>query len=122
MRILLTAVAALIFAGGALAQQGAPMDKGKDMKMMPSPSDSPSTKGYKSAMMKMMQEMPKFSGDADVDFMKQMRSHHQAAINMAKVVLTNGKDVEAKTLAQEVIIAQEKEITRIDAWLKRKGT
>ena len=33
----------------------------------------------------MMQTMPKFSGDADVDFMKQMRAHHQAAIDMAKV-------------------------------------
>jgi hypothetical protein len=33
--------------------------KGMDMKMMmPSPNDPPSTKGYKSAMMKMMEAMP----------------------------------------------------------------
>lgn len=120
-RILVAAVAALIFAGGALAQHAAPMEKGMDMKMMPSPSDSAATKGYKAAMMKMMMEMPKVSGDADVDFMKQMRSHHQAAIDMARVVLTNGKDAEAKKLPQEVVTAREREIAMIDAWLTKKG-
>ena len=96
--------------------------KGMDMTMMmPTPSDTLSTKGYKSAMMMSMQAMPKFSGDADVDFMKQMRPHHQAAIDMAKVVLANGKDAETKKLAQEIITAQEKEIAIIDAWLKKKG-
>ena len=96
--------------------------KGMDMTMMmPTPSDTPSTKGYKSAMIMAMQAMPKFSGDADVDFMKQMRPHHQAAIDMAKVVLVNGKDAETKKLAQEIITAQEKEIAMIDAWLKKKG-
>ena len=77
--------------------------------------------GYKSAMMKMMEAMPKFAGDADIDFMKQMRTHHQGAIDMAKVVLANGKDAETRKLAQEIIAAQEKEIVTIDAWLAKKG-
>ena len=95
---------------------------GMDMKMMmPDPSDAVSTAGYKAAMMKMMMGMPKFSGDADVDFMMQMRPHHQAAIDMAKIVLANGKDTETKKLAEEVVAAQEKEIATIDAWLKKKG-
>jgi uncharacterized protein (DUF305 family) len=72
-------------------------------------------------MMKMMEAMPKFTGDADIDFMKQMRTHHEAAIDMAKVVLANGKDVDTKKLAQEIIAAQEKEIATIDAWLRKKG-
>ena len=72
-------------------------------------------------MMKMMKEMPKFTGDADIDFMKQMRTHHQAAIDMAKVVLASGKDTDTKKMAQEIIAAQEKEIGTIDAWLKKKG-
>src|ERR1700730_3309865 len=59
------------------------------------------------------------TGDADIDFMKQMRTHHEAAIDMAKVVLANGKDVDTKKLAQEIIAAQEKEIATIDAWFKR---
>ena len=93
-----------------------------DMKMMmPDPTDSPSTKGFKLAMMKAMQAAPKFTGDADVDFMKHMRAHHQAAIDMANVVLANGKDADTKKLAQEIITTQQKEIATIDAWLKKKG-
>ena len=72
-------------------------------------------------MMHAMQTMPAFSGDADVDFMKHMRPHHQAATDMAKAVLANGKDAEVKKLAQDIITAQEKEIATIDAWRKEKG-
>jgi uncharacterized protein (DUF305 family) len=127
-RILLASVASVFVIGSALAQQATPMPgmdmKGMDMDMrmmMPSPNDPPSTEGYKSAMMKMMEAMPKFTGDADIDFMKQMRTHHEAAIDMAKVVLANGKDADTKKLAQEIVAAQEKEIATIDAWLKKKG-
>ena len=127
--LILLATGALI-TGSALAQQPAPMPgpmsgtdmKGMDMKMMmPSPNDTPATKAFKMAMMQAMQTMPSFSGDADGDFMKHMRHHHQAAIDMAKVVLANGKDADAKKLAQDIITAQEKEIATIDAWLKKKG-
>jgi uncharacterized protein (DUF305 family) len=91
------------------------------MNMAPNPNDSAATQGYKAAMMKMMEATPKFTGDADIDFMMQMRTHHQAAIDMAKVLLANGKDAETRKLAQDVIAAQEKEIATIDAWLKKKG-
>ena len=125
-RILLTAAVGALLTGSVLAQQPTTMPgmdmKGMDMKMMmPGANDSPSTKAYKMAMMNAMQTMPAFSGDADVDFMKHMRPHHQAAVEMAKVVLANGKDAEVKKLAQEIITAQEKEIAAIDAWLKKKG-
>ncbi|MNL79738.1 hypothetical protein D3C87_2064100 [compost metagenome] len=62
-----------------------------------------------------------YTGDADVDFMKQMRAHHQGAIDMAKVEISNGKDAEAKNLAQKIVSDQEKEIATIDNWLKAKG-
>jgi uncharacterized protein (DUF305 family) len=68
-----------------------------------------------------MMAMPKFVGDADIDFMTQMRPHHQAAIDMAKIVISNGKDAETKKLAQDIITAQEKEIAIIDAWLKKNA-
>jgi len=123
-RILLVSVASMFVVGSVLAEQPGPKPgtemKGMDMKMMPSANDSASTKGYKSAVRKMMEAMPQFTGDADIDFMKQMRPHHQAAIDMAKVLLANGKDAETKKLAQEIIAAQEKEIATIDAWLKRR--
>lgn len=123
-RFLINAFASAAIIGSTIACDRAPMDssmKGMDMDMMPNSADSTATAGYKSAMMKMMQAAPKFTGDADVDFMKQMRSHHQAAIDMANVVLTNGKDEETMGLAREIIAAQEKEIAMIDAWLAKKG-
>ena len=130
-RTLLIVAAGVLITGSVLAQQPAPMPgmdmkkgmemKGMDMKMMPGANDTPSTKAYKMAMMQAMQTVPAFSGDADVDFMKHMRPHHQAAIDMAKVVLANGKDADTKKLAQEIIAAQEKEIATIDAWLKKRG-
>lgn len=124
-RILVAAVASVLMTGSALAQQPSAMPgmdmKGMDMKMMmPNPSDSASTAGYKAAMMKMMMPMIPYTGDADVDFMTQMKPHHQAAIDMAKVELANGKDAKTKALARAIIKAQEKEIGMIDAWLKKK--
>lgn len=85
------------------------------------PGDSVATQGYKSSMTTMMAQMPAFTGDADIDFMKQMRGHHVAAVSMARVELAQGKDAQARSLAQEVITAQEREITVIDAWLTQKG-
>ena len=125
-RLITTAVLVISISSSAFAHKVPAMPM-KDMKrgdmamMMPSSNDSTSTTGYKSAMMTMMHMAPKFSGDPDVDFMKQMRPHHQAAIDMAKVVLSNGKDEETKKLAQEIITAQEEEIATINAWLKNKG-
>lgn len=120
----LVTLASAIAISAATAQQPAlkpAMDPGVHMKMMmPMNSDSAATKGYKQSMMTMMSEMPAYTGDADVDFMKQMKGHHQAAIDMAKVELANGKDAAAKKLAQEIVAAQEKEIATIDAWLKAK--
>ena len=128
-RILLTSVASVLAIATALAADpatttGMEMKPGMGMKMMnPDPSDSASTKDYKAAMAKMMEGMPmmKFTGDADADFMSHMRAHHQGAIDMARVVLTNGKDPEVKKLAQDIVTAQEKEIVVIDAWLKTKA-
>ena len=131
-RFLAIFAASILVTSSVLAQQPAPMPSptpgtemkgmGMDMKMMmPGANDSPSTKAFKSKMMNAMQSMPNFSGDADSDFMKHMRHHHQAAIEMAKVVVANGKDADVKKLAQQIIAAQEKEIATIDAWLKKKG-
>ncbi|HLC10967.1 MAG TPA: DUF305 domain-containing protein, partial [Candidatus Bathyarchaeia archaeon] len=41
------------------------------------------------------------SGDSDVDFVRLMLPHHQAAIDMAKTELMHGKDPEMRRLAQE---------------------
>lgn len=97
-------------------------DKPMDMAMMtPVAGDSEATRGSKAAMTKMMHSMPAYTGDADVDFNKQMRGHHVAAIEMAEVQLKHGKDPASRTLAQEIVAAQKKEIAEIDAWLAKRG-
>jgi len=124
MRFVLIAGLAASMMTAAFAQPASKPQMGESMpmKMMPEASDSASTKEYKAIMMRMMQTMPsKFTGDADVDFMMQMKAHHQGAIDIAKVVVANGKDPTVKNLATEIVSAQEKEIKTIDEWLKTMG-
>ena len=75
---------------------------------------------YAGAMDKMHKDMMavKPTGDADVDFVRGMIPHHQGAIDMAKVVLKEGKDPEIKKLAEGIIEAQESEIKQMNDWLK----
>lgn len=87
---------------------------------MHAPGDSDATRGYKTSMMAMMAQMPVFTGNADTDFMRQMRGHHQAAIAMAEVELASGVDAEAKQLAETIIRDQKAEIAQIDAWLAKQ--
>jgi len=65
----------------------------------------------------MMAEGP--SGNDDVDFVKLMIPHHQAAIDMAKAQLLYGKDPQMRRLAQEIITDQQSEIELMQLWLKQ---
>ncbi|MER8964973.1 DUF305 domain-containing protein [Mesorhizobium sp. M0159] len=82
-------------------------------------AQSPSSEGYKAAMDKMHTDMMaiEYSGNADVDFARGMIPHHQAAIDMAKIELANGKDPEIRKLAEAVIAAQQAEIKQMQDWL-----
>jgi uncharacterized protein (DUF305 family) len=62
------------------------------------------------------------SGNSDVDFVRLMLPHHQAAIDMAKTQLMYGQDPQMRRLAQEIITDQQSEIELMQLWLKRHGS
>ncbi|MFL5331635.1 MAG: DUF305 domain-containing protein [Geminicoccaceae bacterium] len=56
------------------------------------------------------------SAGADRAFVAAMIAHHQGAIDMAKVILAFGSDPKIRTLAEQVIKAQEGEIAFMQQW------
>lgn len=62
------------------------------------------------------------SGNSDVDFVRLMLPHHQAALDMAKTQLLYGKDPQMRRLAQEIITDQQSEIELMQRWLKQQAT
>lgn len=133
-RLVLSAAAIALFGGLAIAQTMEGMDHSNmggmgDMGMMshmslipPELADNPSAQAYAAAMDKMMAAMMvPYTGDADVDFVRGMIPHHEAAVAMAQIQLEHGKDPEIRKLAEAVIAAQEAEITQLKAWLAARG-
>jgi uncharacterized protein (DUF305 family) len=59
------------------------------------------------------------TGDTfDQAFLSEMIVHHQGAVEMAQLALTNAKHREIKDLANGIISAQNKEIAEMEAWQK----
>ena len=90
---------------------------------MPTQSMSGAMRGNAEAMERMNGPMMEAMREADPDiaFMKGMIPHHQAAIDMARVVLEFGKDPQTRKLAEDVIREQTREIDEMKAWLAAKS-
>ncbi len=72
-----------------------------------------------SGMDKMMNDMHQMemTGNIDNDYAMMMKSHHQAAVDMAQAELESGKDDELKKMAQKIIDAQKSEINELQSFL-----
>ena len=93
------------------------------IKQLPSGKTEP-RKGFKedmdSTMEVMMKNMPDNTKLTDVDFAfaSVMIPHHQAAIDMAKVVLKFSKDLQTIAFAKQIISTQEVEIEQMFSFLR----
>ncbi|PWF48448.1 DUF305 domain-containing protein [Massilia glaciei] len=113
----ISAAAALMVPILAVAQGGSPSPH--QHATVPAGSSTAPAHDMMSAMTKMQTEMAtmKMSGDIDHDFAMMMVSHHQGAIDMAKVELARGKNKQLKQMAGKMIADQTKEISKLNKWM-----
>lgn len=77
-------------------------------------NEEPSTRALREAGDRMHRGMNiDYTGDPDVDFLRGMIAHHEGAVAMARIAVEHGEASDVRGLAQEVIVAQEAEITRM---------
>jgi uncharacterized protein (DUF305 family) len=110
--------------GGMMGGQmgGMPPQGGMGGMAMAGGSTSEASNAYMDAMKKMDAPMMTAlqAADPDVAFVGAMIPHHQGAIDMARAVLTHGKDEKVKAWAEQIIKAQEAEIAEMQTWLKER--
>jgi len=75
--------------------------------------------GMKSGMDKMMNDMHQMemTGNIDHDYAMMMKSHHQAAVDMAQAELESGREENLKQMAQKIIEAQKSQIIELQSFL-----
>lgn len=84
-----------------------------------SPSSNVQSGGIDDAMQRMMQDMHsmKMTEDADHDFAMMMKRHHDGAIEMSKIEMSQGKSPELKQIAQKIIDDSQKDNTQLESFL-----
>lgn len=82
--------------------------------------DIANSKEMMTKSMKIMHNMMevKLTGNPNVDFVAGMIPHHEAAVEMAEVIMPYLKDQSTKTFATNIVKAQLKEIAFMKTWLK----
>ena len=87
--------------------------------------DKPSDKDSKNMGMTMSQMTDslknKTGDDYDKAFISHMIEHHQSAVDMANLSASRAKHDEIKKLSQDIITAQEKEISEMKKWQTQWG-
>ena len=120
---LVTATLGIVAAGCVATPPPAPVQAHLHATMTAAAA-TPFQRDMNAGMARMMQDMhsPRYSGDADADFLAMMIPHHAGAVDMARLVLQHGHDPATRRLAEEIIATQTVEIesmTRRLAALRR---
>jgi uncharacterized protein (DUF305 family) len=76
-------------------------------------------KALNHSMMAMMNDTTTIYHNIDKDFAARMIPHHQSAVDMAKAYLQYGQDAGLRTLCQNIIESQTKEINWLNEWLAK---
>ena len=128
MKLQAAALALLLCAGAALAQEERPAAEEDSLlgllTMRPGMEMSEADRGYLKALQSMQQALMKteMTGDASGDFARIMALHEQSAQEMAGVLLQQ-KDIDPdiRKLAAEMQEHQAKDGARLQKWLEAHG-
>ena len=118
-RLLFAATVALTILGIGLVRAGIQSEALADSSHQTDDSDWSELIASMDKMHMAMGAVERF-GNSDVNFVRLMLPHHQAAIDMAKTQLLHGKDPKMRRLAQEIITDQQLEIELMQRWLKQQ--
>lgn len=93
------------------------MNHGQMMMMQNTPANP-----YSDAEMQMHQRMMEATGaNPDETFARKMIEHHRGAIEMSRILASQGSDPQLRAMAQHSSAAQRREIQELEAWLARRS-
>ena len=122
MKMIATMTAALLAASPALAQQAGHQGMGHQGMdhsgmMQPTAADP-----YGPDMMEMHERMmPAKGADAGERWIRQMIEHHRGAVTMSQTAIRSTQNAEIRREAQTTIDSQNREITTLNAKLRKMG-
>ncbi len=122
--VMMVAMAASMLAGaGHPASGSGHLMRGMAMSHAPAAhAAGPAAQAYMAGMERMNRDMNvAMTGDPDRDFAAMMAPHHQGAIDMARTELRYGRDADLRKLADEIVAAQEREISILKGWLSKNA-
>lgn len=97
----------------AMNQNSMAMNSNHDM------SSADPNHGMSEMMSQMKSDPNAASAPYDLQFLDTMSSHHQSAVDMAKMALTKSNNEELKKFAQKIIDDQNKEIAQMKDWREK---
>lgn len=123
-KLVIAGIAGLLVGGlitGVAASQAVRNNNVAVLRMMG--VETPKTNDHSSMSMNdMTKQLEGKTGDEfDKDFTAMMIAHHEGAVDMAELAKQNAKHDEIKKLADDIIAAQNKEITEMKAWQQSWG-